>query len=165
MGGRATLKGRTILLAGAVVGLAAGVAALHTDQLVNRGLGNALGSSRPGFTFEAVTAKAKAPATTGDEAFWLTGPEGEGAVPIGKALAKGDHITIANREGHKRQLEIVDVKFPEVGPGQSARMVVICRVPGAGANVAGSLMRLTIELEPPPAAVEPVSAPPQPKAL
>ena len=53
---KATLKSRVVVITGLAMALATGAAVL-TDLLLNRGFGNALGASRPGLSFDTVTAK------------------------------------------------------------------------------------------------------------
>ena len=88
---KATLKSRVVVMTGLTMALAAGAAVLHTDLLLNRGFGNALGASRPGLSFDTVTTKEVAQrATVGDEGYWLTRAEVESPAPFAKPLAVGD---------------------------------------------------------------------------
>jgi len=152
MVGNATLKSRVVVVTGIVLGAAAGAAVLHTDVLLSRGFGNALGAQRPGLSFE--TAAAKAPAqgvTVGDEGYWLTRAEVESPAPFAKPLAVGDRITIAGRDGRERQLEVVDLKaiggnaVRVAGAAHMRLLLVTCRVTGEGADAP---VRFIIEAEP-----------------
>jgi len=151
----ATVKSRVIVLAGVAVAAAAGAVALRTDLLLSRGFGHALDAPRPGMSFDTVAAKEPAPgAAAGDEGYWLTRAEVESPTPFAKALAVGDRITIAGRDGRERQLEVVDLKA--LG-GHHARasqavhprlLLVTCRIAGETADRAEAPVRFIIEAEP-----------------
>jgi hypothetical protein len=152
---KATLKSRVVVATGIVVAVAAGAVVLHTDLLLNRGFGNALGTPRPGLSFDTVTAKEPARgAAVGDEGYWLTRAEVESPAPFAKPLAVGDRITIAGRDGRERQLEVVDLKAVGGNAAQARRsgamrlLLVTCRVTGEAAERADAPVRFIIEAEP-----------------
>jgi hypothetical protein len=156
MASNGTSQSRVIAMAGiALVLVGAGVGAVRSDLLLNRGFGNALQATRPGLSFDGTAAKAQDhAATVGDEGYWLTRSEVESPAPFAKQLAVGDRISIAGRDGRERQLEVVDLKA--VG-GNAARplrtggmrlLLVTCRVTGEAADRADAPVRFVIEAEP-----------------
>ena len=154
MASSATVKSRVIVLAGIAVAVAAGAALLRTDLLLSRGFGNALETPRPGLSFETLAAKEPAQGATGDEGYWLTRAEVESPTPFAKPLAVGDRITIAGRDGHERQLEVVDLKAiggntaRAVGPAHPRLLLVTCRIAGEVAGAAQAPVRFIVEAEP-----------------
>ena len=160
MASRTTVKSRLVVLAGVAVAVAAGAAVLRTDLLLSRGFGNALDASRPGLSFE--TTAGKPAVQVGDEGYWLTRAEVESPTPFATALAIGDRITIAGRDGRERQLEVVDLKaigghHVRATPAVHLRLLLVtCRVIGEGAEAP---VRFIIEAEPAePAAPAPAKA-------
>src|SRR5689334_20114822 len=139
MASNATLKSRAIVMTGVALAVAAGAGVLRSDLLLNRGFGNALEASRPSLSFEPAATKAPAQAPVGDEGYWLTRAEVESPAPFAKALAVGDRITIAGREGRERQLEVVDLKAVGGNAARTLRtggmrlLLVTCRVTGEAA--------------------------------
>ena len=137
---------------------------LHTDLLLSRGFGNALGRF-PARSVVRDGGRQAVGAAVGDEGYWLTRAEVESPTPFAKPLAIGDRITIAGRDGRERQLEVVDLKA--IG-GHHARasqamhprlLLVTCRVAGETAGRAEAPVRFIIEAEPvAPAAPAPAKA-------
>jgi hypothetical protein len=156
----ATSGSRVIVLSGLVLAVAAGAAALSTDFFLSRGFDKALETSRPGLSFDTAAAKAKTQAAAaGDEGYWLTRAEVQNSAPFTQAVAIGDRISIAGRDGRQRQLEVVDLKA--IG-GELARaanaaplrlLLVTCRVTGEAADRAEAPVRFIIEAGPPPPAL------------
>jgi hypothetical protein len=152
MANRATVKGRMLLLAGAVAAVGAAAVLVRTDLLLHRGFGVALDVPRPGLSFEITSAPAQG-AVAGDEGYWLTRADVESPALFAKPLAIGDRITIASRDGRERRLEVVDLKAlggssAHAGRHGHARLLLVtCRVAGEAAERAEAHVRFIIEAE------------------
>ena len=159
MASNATSQGRIIVVA-AITIVAAGMGALHSDVLLNRGFGNALQAAKAGLSFDGSPKETQGQAAAvGDEGYWLTRSEVESGAPFAKQLGVGDRITVASHDGRERRLEVVDLRA--VG-GNAARplrsggmrlLLVTCRVTGEAAERADAPVRFIIEAEPVPRAL------------
>jgi len=154
MASNATSQGRIIVVA-AITVVAAGLGALNSDVLLNRGFGNALQAAKAGLSFDNSTKETQGQAAAvGDEGYWLTRSEVESGAPFAKQLGVGDRITVAGHDGRERRLEVVDLRA--VG-GNAARplrsggmrlLLVTCRVTGEAAERADAPVRFIIEAGP-----------------
>ena len=134
-----------LVLLTATLALAAGAAVLGSDATLERGFGKALAQSHAGLTFDTGAVQAAA-LTAGDEGFWLTQADVQSPTPFAKALAVGDRITIAGRDGAERRLEVVDLKAvgTPAKPGAHGRLLLVsCRVTDQGRPEA--MVRFLIE--------------------
>lgn len=165
----ATQKGRLLVLAGCTVAAVAAAGALRADLMVAHAFGKAFGTQAATPPFEAVATSARhARPTVGDEGFWLTRAEVGSPAPFAKHLSVGDTITITDRDGRERKLEVVDLKpigeaILRTGTGATPPrlLLVTCRIVGATERDGQSPVRFIIEGE---VAAEPAALPPAPAA-
>jgi hypothetical protein len=164
-----TRKGRLFVLAASAVAFMAAAGALRADLMVRHAFGKALGTQKAVLPFEpAVAGGGAAGPMVGDEGFWLTRSQVESPAPFAKQLAVGDTITIADRGGRERKLEVVDLKpigdvLAKTGTGAASRLLLVtCRIVGAGEREGAAPVRFIIEGEAEPA---PMPQPPAAKAL
>src|SRR5262249_4617882 len=152
-----------IVVVAAITVVAAGMGALHSDVLLNRGFGNALQAAKAGLSFDSSTKETQGQAAAvGDEGYWLTRSEVESGAPFAKQLGVGDRITVASHDGRERRLEVVALKAVgghaprPLRSGGMRLLLVTCRVTGE-AERADAPVRFIIEAEPVPRAL-PTSA-------
>jgi hypothetical protein len=167
-------KGRVLMLAGCAAAALAGAAALRADLMVAHGFKQALGAHNGKSSLDLVSQGRRLQAEVGDEGYWLTRADVASTTSFSKPLTIGDRITISDRNGRERRLQVVDVKsigvplFRTAAGAPTARLVqVICRDIDAPERDREAMVRFIIEsdmAEPatmPPQAPQPVS----PKAL
>jgi hypothetical protein len=151
----ATQKGRLAVLAGCAAVALAAAGALRADLMVAHGFGRALGIQKAALPFETVVAGGRyASPAVGDEGFWLTRAEVESPAPFAKQLTVGDSITITDRDGRERKLEVIDLKpigevVVKTGAGSAAPrlLLVTCRIVGTAEREGQSPVRFIIEGE------------------
>jgi hypothetical protein len=162
----ATQKGRLALIAGCASAALAGAGALRADLMVSHGFSMAFGAQKRALPFEvAAPGGRQQHAEVGDEGYWLTRAEVESPAPFPKPLAIGNRITMTDRDGDERHLEIVNLKVIGVpliriatGTSPVRLVLVTCRAVGATDHESRGLVRFIIEGEmaestppPPPA--------------
>jgi hypothetical protein len=164
----AAQKGRLIALAGCASLALAGAGALRADLMVSHGFRLALGAQKGGVSFETAAQGRQLQAEAGDEGYWLTRADVASASPFSKPLAIGDRITITDRDGRERHLQVVNLKaigvpLFKVAAGAPARLLLVtCRDLDATGREGETLVRFIIESE----IAEPTAVPqPAPKAL
>jgi hypothetical protein len=142
---------------------------LRADLMVAHGFRQALGGHSGGVSLE-LAADRRLQAEVGDEGYWLARSDVASAAPFSKPLAIGDRITIADRNGRERRLQVVDLKPIGVplfrvaaGAPPVQLMVVTCRDADAADRDGEATVRFIIQSE----MAEPAAPPPQPapKAL
>lgn len=165
-------KGRVLMLAGCAAAALAGAAALRADLMVVHGFKQALGSPNSKASLDLASQGRRLQAEVGDEGYWLTRADVASTTSFSKPLAIGDRITITDRNGRERRLQVVDLKpvgvplFQTATGTPTARLVqVICL--DVDAPERDAMVRFIIEGEiaEPATTPSPAPQPVSPKAL